>query len=186
MDKMALRKKYLAQRMSMTEKDWQVRSEKICEHLHEFCLKNESVTQVFLFHSIRKEAAVQNLAQKLPKRFQFALPRITEKKMEFCHWDTNTPLVKNSFGIEEPSLNAKIMIANEQTIVLVPNLAMDRKGFRLGYGGGYYDKFLEENANVISIGVNFSEFLVEELVCGLWDKKVKWICTEGGLLRVSV
>ena len=183
MDKKVLRKKYLAQRMLMTEQDLQARSQKICEHLLDFCLKHDKISQVFFFHPMRKEPEIQKLALQLSASYKLALPRISNKQMEFRQWDLKIPLIKNSFEIHEPHKDAEIMKADEHTIVFVPNLAVDKNGYRLGYGAGFYDKFLSEHSHALSIAINFSEFLVETLPRDSWDRKVKWICTELGILR---
>jgi len=183
MDKKTLRKRYIAQRMAIEEVDWQKRSQKICDHLYEFCFKFDKVSQVFFFHPMRKEPNILKLASKLSEHYKLALPRISNKEMLFHHWNIETSLLKHSFSIEEPHESSEILKADEHTLVLVPNLAMDTYGYRLGYGAGFYDKFLSEYPQVISVAVNFSEFLVDELPRDSWDKKVQWMCTELGVTK---
>ena len=73
-----------------------------------------------------------------------ALPRVNMKTMQLqLFWfDANTTLEKNRFGIDEPALNSAPAQIEDAGLILVPGLAFDNKGNRLGYGRGYYDKLL--------------------------------------------
>lgn len=187
MDKKNLRKQYLAQRLALKKEDCHKRSLKICEHISEFCLNQKNVTQIFLFHGIYNEPQIHQLADKLWERYTVALPHVLSKtKIEFLKWDAQTQLQLSPYKILEPPSSSEKIIPDKNTLVLVPNLAMDREGYRLGYGAGYYDNFLGENKNVQSLGVNFSEFIVDRLPRDSWDRSVKWICTEKGVESVEL
>lgn len=187
MDKKQLRKAFLAQRLAMEHRDWEERSRNICKHLLQFCLSFDEAEQVFIFYGIHNEIPVQNLYESLAKRFRIALPRLVSKgEMEFRKWDLKTQLQTSSFKTKEPSLDSPLVQADGRTIVIVPSLAIDQHLYRLGYGGGFYDKFLEKNPDVLSIGVNFSEFIVEELPREAWDQKLQWVCTEYGIRRGTI
>lgn len=86
-----------------------------------------------------------------------AAPRIDIQKnrMEHFYFDENTPFTNNAFGIDEPAMG-KAIRADEFNLVIVPLLAFDQRGFRVGYGKGYYDKFLSEcKRDVIKVGLSF-------------------------------
>jgi 5-formyltetrahydrofolate cyclo-ligase len=186
MEKKALRTKLSAQRMAMNKENWEDSSREICMHILNFCMKREELAQVFLFYGINNEVPIQNLSRHLWGLFKLALPRVLSKgEMQFHVWERNSELEANSFDLKEPQASAKILNPDKNTIVLVPNLAMDREGYRLGYGGGFYDKFLVRHPEVISVGVNFSEFLVDEVPRDPWDRKVKWVCTEDKIVRAN-
>jgi 5-formyltetrahydrofolate cyclo-ligase len=75
--------------------------------------------------------------------------------MHHLHLDETTELINNAYGIDEPKEGKKIN-ADEIDLVLVPLLAFDKNGFRVGYGKGYYDKFLLQcRKDVIKIGLSF-------------------------------
>ncbi len=77
--------------------------------------------------------------------------------MHHLHFDETSELINNAYGINEPTGGNKI-IENEIDLVLVPLLAFDKYGFRVGYGKGYYDKFLSKcRKDVIKIGLSFFE-----------------------------
>lgn len=77
--------------------------------------------------------------------------------MFHLHFDENSELINNAYGIDEPIVGNKIP-EHEIDVVLVPLLAFDKTGFRVGYGKGYYDKFLSKcRKEVIKIGLSFFE-----------------------------
>ena len=97
-------------------------------------------------------------------------------------------LVLSRFGIPEPELSASSRLLSpreledgEHTLIVVPALAFDRNGFRLGYGGGYYDRMLDA-ARCFSVGLTFHELLLDRLPREAWDRPVGAVCTEEELL----
>lgn len=94
----------------------------------------------------------------------------------------------SGFGIPEPKLGTdsrllspEVLNAGGATLIVVPALAFDRQGFRLGYGGGYYDRMLSE-ACCASVGLAFHELLLDRLPHDAWDRPVGAVCTEEELL----
>lgn len=88
---------------------------------------------------------------------KIAVPKIDNHSNSLYHYLLleNIQLVPNAFGIDEPQ-DGKRIEAQEIDVVLVPLLAFDRKGFRVGYGKGYYDKFLADcRPDVISVGLSY-------------------------------
>ena len=82
--------------------------------------------------------------------------------MHHFHFDETVELINNAYGIDEPPGGNKIP-ENEIDLVLVPLLAFDKRGFRVGYGKGYYDRFLSKcRKDVIKIGLSFFD-PVEEI-----------------------
>ena len=98
------------------------------------------------------------------------------------------PIIKNNsgkFGIMQPSDLSKEFLPE---IILTPCLAFDENGFRLGYGGGYYDKtfsYLKKMKHkFISIAVAFDDQKIDELAHDKYDQKIDYILTEKKLYRV--
>jgi 5-formyltetrahydrofolate cyclo-ligase len=72
-------------------------------------------------------------------------------------YDQQIELIKNEYGIDEPKSGNKVT-ENEIDMVLIPLLAFDRKGYRVGFGKGYYDKFLSRcRKDVLKVGLSFFE-----------------------------
>lgn len=105
--------------------------------------------------------------------------------MDFLLCEAGTPLILSRFGIPEPPPDAPALspaeLAAPDTLLIVPALAFDREGFRLGYGGGYYDRVLARAA-CPSVGLAFHSLLLPQLPREPWDQAVRAVCTEEILL----
>ena len=89
-------------------------------------------------------------------------------------------LIRHPFGMQEPDADLPVIPSIEVELALVPGLAFDRQGRRLGYGGGYFDRFLRDYAG-ISAGIIFQVLLLDRLPFGEHDVPVKWIVTDAGI-----
>jgi 5-formyltetrahydrofolate cyclo-ligase len=106
-----------------------------------------------------------------------ALPRVEGESISFYRYSDGN-LVKGQFGIMEPLPQAKVKAID---LLIVPGIAFDRRGYRLGYGKGYYDKFLSK-ITAVSIGLAYSIQLVENLPHGSHDRRMNAIATENGVV----
>ncbi|MBT3811176.1 MAG: 5-formyltetrahydrofolate cyclo-ligase [Rhodospirillaceae bacterium] len=105
--------------------------------------------------------------------------------LAFRRWVPDDPLDTGRYGISVPSPDADEMVPD---LVLVPMLAFDRQGHRLGYGGGYYDRTiarLREVGDVLAVGLAFSGQVRDELPVEPHDMHLDWIITESAALPVS-
>ena len=101
-----------------------------------------------------------------------------EEPLVFRAWAPGQPLVPGAWDIPVP-LEAAAEV--EPDVLLVPMLAFDRKGFRLGYGGGFYDRTLEKLRalkKVVAIGVAYHAQMVDEVPLGLYDAPLDYVMTE--------
>jgi len=118
------------------------------------------------------------------KKFNFLLPIIQKNKsMEFYKWKHNEILYVNKYGIPEPTKTIKII----PSIMLVPLLAFDKDKNRLGYGKGYYDKYLfkyiKTHKHILTVGVAFSFQKYNKLPVNKKDFKLNFIITEKGIIK---
>ena len=137
--------------------------------------------------SFRDELDTKKLNQYLLEReLNLALPAIDfqTKEINFFMYHTNTELIENKFSILEPKNKDKVIFPK---IILIPLLGYSKSGFRLGYGGGYYDKYLSKNGigDVKKIGIAFSFQEVEEIPVEDHDERLDWILTEKHLYKVQ-
>ena len=119
------------------------------------------------------------------KKVKTILPVINDRNsMDFHEWKKGDILHVNKYGMLEPNSSSKKVIPN---IMLVPLLAFDNKNNRLGYGGGYYDrylsKYLRKNKNLLTIGVAFSFQEHNKLPISNSDIKLNYVLTEKGLVQ---
>ena len=97
--------------------------------------------------------------------------------MNFYSWSFKDPLSINIYGIPEPTSNKKV----NPEILLVPLVAYDGELNRLGYGGGFYDKYIsntKQGKKIIKIGLGFSFQKIDKLPTNQYDKKLDYIITE--------
>ena len=116
------------------------------------------------------------------KGYKLSLPVISSKyDMNFYTWNLNDPLHVNKYGIPEPKSKIKVI----PSILLIPMVAYDKRLNRLGYGGGYYDRFLEkcEKMRTIKIGLALACQEVKKLPSNSFDKKMDFILTEKKLYK---
>ena len=112
------------------------------------------------------------------KNFLISLPRIKKNsQMDFLNWSTDDPLEINNYGIPEPTSN-KIQLPD---ILLVPIVAYDKDCNRVGYGGGFYDRYIKKInkiKKIITIGLAYSFQEVKKISINKHDMKLDFIITE--------
>lgn len=111
-----------------------------------------------------------------------ALPVVIDPQnpMVFRHWTPDTPLVPDRHGIPHPPSGAPMVPA----LVLVPVNAFDADGYRIGYGGGYFDRTLAA-IDTMAVGVGFELGRVPSVVPQPYDRPMNWIVTEDGAMRCA-
>jgi 5-formyltetrahydrofolate cyclo-ligase len=138
---------------------------------------------VLAYMSMPGEVDLTPLMEHQPQK-HWVLPRIIPEdnhRMVF-HPYVEGRLVRHPFGMNEPSSDLPVIPPSNVQLALVPGIAFDRFGMRLGYGGGYFDRFLREFHSV-SLGVIFQALLFDAIPCGEYDVPVDWIVTEVGIFR---
>lgn len=108
-----------------------------------------------------------------------------ETPLVFRLWRDGDALVREEFGTMAPAPTAE---AVEPDFIIVPMLAFDRDGYRLGYGGGFYDRSLEalrRTKTVRAIGVAYAAQEIAAVPRGDYDEPLDWVVTEQGVLRFA-
>jgi len=138
------------------------------------------------FFPFKNEITVLPLLAKLVSEgWTTCLPIVTGegKPLMFRTWMPGEPTKSGVWDIPIPHDSASEVAPD---VLLVPMLAFDRRGYRLGYGGGYYDRTLaglRARKNVVAIGIAYSAQEVDEIPRGAWDEPLDWIVTEQGTFR---
>lgn len=140
----------------------------------------EAARTIFAFWGIPgKEPDTSRLIGELVRRGKtVGLPRmLPEHRMEVRRYDPDRPLVKVSFGISEPGEDCPLLEREDIGLVLVPAVCYDRLGYRLGFGGGYYDRWLEGFSGV-KVGLCREAVLRDAVPTEAHDAKVDILLTE--------
>ena len=180
--KATLRRQLLAQREAIPLEVWQKKSQEICHLLQATTWLQESKTVLAYFWTKQEP----DLTPLFSLNYQWGFPRCVGKSLEWHLWQPGDPLEKGPYGILEPSSKAPILTSNMVDLILLPAISCDQQGYRLGYGGGFYDRLLAEPvwSSVRSMGITFDFALQQELPHQEWDQRLKAICTESRIIYV--
>ena len=174
--KQDIRKNVLKQRNLMNEKEWDEHSHEIYKKVvtHPFFLESK---EVYCYIDFRNEVGTKKIieeAWRLGKRV--AAPRIEGTEMNFYYIDSFTELESGYFGVLEPVGEEKA--EGEQVLVIMPGAAFDKKRNRIGYGKGYYDRFLEKYPTYRTLALAFELQVVDKIPSDSFDVKPNQIVTE--------
>ena len=139
---------------------------------------------VAAYHSIGSEVKTHEILQEILSHGKtLALPRVEEDKLIFCNVKKFEDLEKGEFGIMEPKQYCKPV--NKFDVIIVPSVAMSKDGHRLGYGMGFYDRFLK-NKNATSISLAYSKSIAKNIPHDELDVLISWIVTEDEVIRSQI
>ncbi|MBF2025694.1 MAG: 5-formyltetrahydrofolate cyclo-ligase [Oscillatoriales cyanobacterium C42_A2020_001] len=181
MNKAALRKTLLQTRQSISIQEWQTKSLQLCEHLRSSPLFTQAQT-ILAYFSIRQEPDLSALFH-LNKTWGFS--RCVGKELIWHCWSPNAlPLQTGALGIPEPCPNSPRIPPETVDLILVPAIACDAQGYRLGYGGGFYDRLLSSPlwSAKPTIGIVFEFARLPQLPRDAWDQPLHAVCTEAGFV----
>jgi len=164
MTKQDIREAYKSKRLELTKDKLDSASELICSLIFKnFELKNKTIS---LYLPIRKLHEIDTfliLDKAMSYGVKIGLPRINKHNLTLSHYlyRTKKQLVINNFGIPEPK-DGDELAPTQFDIVFVPLLAIDTKGNRVGYGKGYYDRFLKQcKKDCLFIGLQLFDEIIQ-------------------------
>lgn len=145
----------------------------------------ERATTFFAFWGIPgREPNTRLLIEKLLERGKVVgLPRMMPgRQMQVRRYDPHIPMVKAAFGIEEPSDACPVIPKEDIDFVLTPAVAYDERGYRMGFGGGYYDRWLPGFQGV-TVGLCRDGVLQKQVPVEPHDAQVDAVVTESRVIR---
>jgi 5-formyltetrahydrofolate cyclo-ligase len=158
-DKQCLRQHFRAIRKELSSE----RRQEAAAHIASSVLHSAQQHKwVLSFNSLPEEISLDDLNTQLAKQHHLLLPRVVGHALHVFHVEQpNTQLETSKWGILEPKPNECTEIPiSAITLVLVPGLAFDKEGHRLGYGKGFYDRLLDQlPISVLTLGIGFIEQL---------------------------
>lgn len=156
-------------------------NESLCRYLNDF-LDVVNVLQIGAFLPIGSEPDLSHVLKRwlsADSARQVFLPVTEGKTMRFAFWDPSLPLRTGKFGVKEPTTE----IFSDPTLLLVPCVGLDLEGYRLGYGGGYYDRYLSDVAvRPLTAGICFFEFCRLNFETDPFDAKLDSVISDQGIL----
>lgn len=174
MDKKQLRQQIRQQKREMTEEQIQTASEKLGVLLTENPLYRQAKT-VYGYLPYNQEVRTTAMLQRaLDEGKRVAVPKCYGDEMRFIYLDDLSQVEKGYCGIPEPVKDEPV--ADDPTaLVLMPGLAFTAQGKRIGYGGGFYDKFLAQEPNHPTLALCYSFQMVDDIPTEEFDKPVDWV-----------
>lgn len=141
---------------------------------------------VLTFRALPGELDLRALEVAFPKK-NWYLPKVVGPS-QMAFYPAEEPLVQSAWGLWEPEGQGEPLDASTSVdLVLVPALAVDRMGTRLGFGKGYYDRFLASlKTQPVLVCPMPSALVVPVLPKDAWDKPVHWVATEAGVISVDL
>jgi 5-formyltetrahydrofolate cyclo-ligase len=176
MTKAELRKKYILLRSALTDQEYEDINHRLCESFFSTLdLSGVRLLHTFLPIKKKKEPDTDRIMERLRQNFpeiRIAIPQIDPltDTLNAAYFEKGDALHNNKWGIPEP-VHADPAPVDKIDLVIVPLLAFDSSGHRIGYGKGYYDKFLAQ-CNKEAIKVGLSAYPPEPAIEGLTSDDV--------------
>ncbi len=151
-------------------------------------IQREGFDTVMLYLNMRSEVETTDLLEGLLNSGkQVCAPVVDTGQLELTPrqiQNLKTELVRHPYGMLEPNETCPIFPTEHLQLIVVPGIAFDRNGYRLGYGKGFYDRFLMKCPHAIAIGLAYRVQLVENTFPQAWDVPVQHIFTETSRIEV--
>ena len=155
----------------------------ICANLSELPIIKDA-DKVLVFYPVKNEPDIRkfiNALYAMRKRVAFPVSNSNDCTLTFKYVGDLAEMVMGTYNIPEPSADAPIVKDFSNCVCIVPALVFDRYGYRIGYGKGYYDRFLKDFQGT-SIGIAYSDFVADTLPYEPTDMTVDMIITERGII----
>ncbi len=184
MDKQELRKHFTKKRNDLPEEQRRLGEKALCDRIISLPCFRDCDT-LLLYSPTKNEPDLLALAEyalKNGKRVAFPRSNKNDFTLSFGCVSSLGEMVVGAYSISEPPVNAENAVLSKNTLCIVPALAVDAEGFRLGYGKGYYDRFLSDFHGV-SLGAVFDGFVAERLPRLDTDIPLDLVITQTGVIK---
>lgn len=183
MEKRELRKLLCKKLDSLTEEEIAHGNKKIEENF--LSLDFENAESAFVYVSAGREVETREIIQSLLERgVRVAVPRCLGKgEMVATQIESLDELSVGMYGLLEPESSAPEISPEKLSLIVVPGLAFDESGGRLGRGAGYYDRFLEKAESALKVGLCREECLLSKVPTDEHDKRVHIVITEERIIK---
>lgn len=161
-------------------------------------IEDRKINSILFYIAFGSEVKTQDcIIKALERNFTVTVPVCVKEKLADGTYEKNllasklinfpSELEKNKFGLLEPKKEFVRPFPPESLdLVIVPGLAFDMKGYRIGYGAGYYDNFLPKCTNALFVALAYQIQIVDNVYPESWDVPVHIIITENGFYKTSL
>jgi len=182
-EKASIRKVFLQKRDSTSYDLIKISSQQLHKNLKKIVIF-KNAKNIACYYPIGSEVKTENIIQEaLDDGKEVSLPKVVNGNLIFKKITGIKNLDKGSYGILEPKDNCPEM--NKVDVVLVPTIAITRSGIRLGYGYGYYDRYLS-TTKAKTISLTFAKQITKTIPSSDNDVKIEWVVTEDEYFKTSV
>lgn len=174
--KQDIRKRVLSQRSAMFPKVWAEKTEQIYQRVivHPFFLEAD---EIYCYIDYKNEVGTRRLIEYAWKQHKkVAVPKILNKQMEFYYIQNFDELQEGYCQILEPITHRKA--DGEHVLVIMPGSVFDKNRNRIGYGGGFYDKYLSRHSQHYTMAIAFQLQVLESIPAEVYDIRPQIIITE--------
>lgn len=188
----SIRSELVQQRDNITPSQRTILSKRIISHLSEWIHQKEKSEKgynfdaVMVYLSMKSEVETWDFVETLLKQDRTIIVPVVDTNSgnlipkQIQNLDNDLTLHK--YGMFEPKDSCTDFPSDKIQLIIVPGIAYDRKGYRIGYGKGYYDRFLPKCPNAITIGTAYQLQIVDNTFPQPWDIPVQYIFSEVGML----
>ena len=181
MKKSQIRKKFLKLRESKSQKGYIINFKDIIKVIKKKGIKGKIIGGYYPYNN--EIDCIQILKKLETKSYIISLPKIKNNfQMDFIQWSFKEPLVVNKFGIPEPS-TGKVKFPD---IILIPLLSFDTNLNRVGYGGGFYDRYIQRVKKIkkpLLVGLAYLFQRVKKIPINKYDIELDFIVTEKNIIE---
>jgi 5-formyltetrahydrofolate cyclo-ligase len=171
--KQQVRKEFLQKRLTLTPHFVEAKSRFICTNIFtNFFLIDKIIS---LYMPIRNEVNLHYLLDYGVN--DIVMPKVSDGKMDFREWKKGDVMESGNFGMVEPCASSEIIVPD---VVIAPIVAFNEEGYRVGYGGGFYDRYLA-NFDGLMLGVAFEMQKTSAQFQQMLDIKLDYIITESNI-----
>lgn len=185
--KETLRRKFLKKRLAHSVLEIQKKGAVIEKNFLKFLRSLPAVHTIALYAEHKKEVPTQHIFEKLCQmKINVVYPKVNKQKrtMDFFKVESLEALKPAGYSILEPSGRCGKVKPSDIDVFVVPAIAFDPTGHRLGYGKGYYDRLLSENVKAQTVGLAFEFQVVKTLPKNRWDQAVRTVITEKQIRKI--
>lgn len=157
----------------------------ICERLLKMPDYDHAET-VFCFVGTEDEIDTQYFLEQAWKDDKcVAVPRCAEKGIMHAYEILSmADLESDKYGIREPKISCRLIHPEKIDFAVIPCISCDKRGYRLGHGGGYYDRYLE-NTVFTTVVVSREKLMLDAVPVGRYDKQLDWVVTENEIIKTQ-